>query len=60
MFGSQRTSDQFWAAGDPAFKELRYRRNRWALTLTGEGLQHMDYVMASTSHAFVTYDPLCL
>ena len=61
MFGFQRTGDQFWAAGDQLSKGFVIGATAGRTTLTGEGLQHMDGnspVLASTNHAFVTYDPL--
>ena len=60
MFGFQRTGDQFWAAGDQLSKGFVIGATAGRTTLTGEGLQHMDGnspVLASTNHAFVTYDP---
>ncbi|MGM0385615.1 MAG: pyruvate dehydrogenase (acetyl-transferring), homodimeric type [Actinomycetota bacterium] len=60
MFGFQRTGDQFWAAGDQLARGFVIGATAGRTTLAGEGTQHMDGhspVLASTNHAFVSYDP---
>src|SRR5438270_7289639 len=60
MFGSQRTGDLMWAAGDQLTRGFLLGATAGRTTLNGEGLQHEDghsMLLASTNPACVAYDP---
>src|SRR6185369_1811434 len=60
MFGSQRTGDLFWLAGDIRAKGFLLGATSGRTTLEGEGLQHQDghsLLFTSTIPTCLPYDP---